>query len=169
MTNGETNWKTAAELMAELQADPAFRRRQRERKQRLNALEQDVARSEAPVVAELHNAGFPVQSLDTLAAQYAPLPNEIVQILLHWVGQATDPKMAEWLIRPLAAAKEPFDGRPLVDCFQQTSDEHVRWIIANTIATGRPYGIDAWLATQMRDPYWNETFRKLGLEDSGPA
>lgn len=82
--------KTAAELLAELNSDPAFVARQREREdQRLRDVE-GMRSIAAPVIAELAALGFEVASIDELrqsGVNYAGA----VPVLLKWLRVISDP------------------------------------------------------------------------------
>jgi hypothetical protein len=67
-------------------------------------------------------------------------------VLLAWLPRVQDDRIKESLIRALGAAKEPYDGAPLVRCFLEDMSGTLRWPIANTIAESRPFGVADWLA-----------------------
>jgi hypothetical protein len=155
---------TAAELMAKLQGDPAFRSREtardRKRQERQDAYDRELA----PFLAELNRRGFPGASLNEIVEKHSPFAPSAIEVLLSSLSEISHPRMLESVIRALGAAKEPFDGRQLAACFDAADDEALKWAIANTIALVRPHSIDDWMTHILKNPYWNETFRGLGLE-----
>ncbi len=92
---------TAAELQARLQADPEFMARKRERDL---ALAERVARhreEQAPIVAELRQAGINVDRLPDLIMRSVPYPAAIPVLLRHLVMPYSDATL-ETLARILA-------------------------------------------------------------------
>src|SRR5260221_2924383 len=139
------NWKTAGEIMAELNSNPEFVRRKAEKEKRRVEREKRFAALERPILDAIGARGFEAASITDLIEKYSPLPAEIVDVLLEGVEQATDAKLLEWLVRALAVAGQPFDGRPLVNCYETFKDDNLRWVITNTIACAKPHSIDEWI------------------------
>lgn len=155
---------TAAELMAKLQSDTTFRSREAERERKRQEQQDAYDRTFAPFLAELHRRGFEGASPHEIVQKYGPLPKSAVDVLLSSLTKLSEPRILESVVRALGASKESFDGRQLAACFDATSDEALKWAIANTIALVRPHSIDDWLAQILENPYWEETFRGLGLK-----
>jgi len=136
--------KTAAELMTELEADPAFREARAQRETE-HAVRVDAYRRAAePVMQDLQAIGIPVTSVDDLLRSWVPLSNEIAHVLLGHLAVSSFEPLQESLVRALAAA-QPFPGRILVDLFEATPSENLKWVIANTMAMARPLGTSDWL------------------------
>ena len=93
-----------------------------------------------------------------------PGTDEIVDEFLKGVENSTDLRFLETLIRGLGAAARPFDGRPLIKCYDTFKDDNLRWVIANTIALARPHSIDNWLEDALRNPVLGKTLRELGID-----
>jgi len=160
---GRDNTITAAELLARLSRDPEYRDREA-RQAREEAL--NVARSQklaAPILRDLSAIGVTPSSLDRLAHEYAPLSDDVVKVLLNWIPRATDPDIQESLIRPLGATGVSFNGEPLIEAFENTRSEGLRWAIANTIAEARPMGITDWLLGAVQDPAYGDDRQMLAL------
>lgn len=155
--------QTAAELMAELQADPAFQAREAAAAQKRQAREQERTRLYAPLLSALDEIGIHGPSLQEVVQRFAPLPNRAVEILLAGLVDLDDPRAKETVIRALGAAKQPFDGRSLVDCYARTDDEGLKFAILNTIALARPHSIDEWLSA-MEHTSAGETLRNLAID-----
>ena len=145
------HWQTAADFMAELQADPQFQRQQAEKDRKLAEREAAVAAVVRPIMDDLQNAGITAESIEDMTQRYAPLAPQIVQVLLGWLPRVQDDRVKESLIRSLGAAGEPFDGKPLVECFSHDSSDTLRWPIANTMAETRPLGVADWLAEAVKN------------------
>jgi hypothetical protein len=154
---------TAAELLARLNRNPKYREREvnRAREEALN-----VARSQklgAPILQDLGAIGVTPSSLDRLAHEYAPFSEDVVKVLLNWIPRAMDPDIQESLIRSLGAAAVRFDGRPLIEAFENTRSDGLRWAIANTIAEARPTGLTNWLVGAVQDPSYGDARQMLCL------
>jgi hypothetical protein len=137
--------KTAEQLMSELQSDPTFRKREEERDQRRLQRELEYARILAPILRKLADIGYKAASMEGLVDAFAPLPPPAVEILLSSLANVVDERLKESIVRALGAAEQPFDGTPLVECFDGTSDEGLKFAVLNTIAFVKPYSIDHWL------------------------
>ena len=94
----------------------------------------------------------------------APLPVDAIEILRSALPQLDDAGLKESVVRAMGTAKQPFDGRPLVTCFQQTNDEGLKFAILNTIALATPYSIDDGLA-RIRNTTQGETLRNRSIQE----
>jgi hypothetical protein len=158
-------WKSAQELMAELNSNPDFVRRTTDKEQRRNEREQHYRAMERSILDELGARGIDAPSIADAVKKYSPLPDEVVNVFLTGVETTADLKVLETLIRGLGAAAHPFDGRPLAKCYDSCNDENLRWVIANTIALARPHSISDWLQDALRrDPGLGKTIRELGID-----
>lgn len=141
----KNDWVSAADLMAELQADPEFvaqdLRREQDRLQRQTRIDGLLR----PVLEDLKAAGIVVNNFDDLVPAYAPLPPLVVEVLLDWIDRTEDEDVLESLIRALAATEDPYDGVPLAKAFDRVGSDSVRWAIGNTLARTSPTGIERWL------------------------
>jgi hypothetical protein len=153
---------TAAELMAKLDKDSQFQElrsaKEERRRHRQDAFDLQIA----PYVSMLNCQGVCGDSIQHIAEENAPLSNSAVDILLLALMELDEPRVLETIVRALAAAKAPFDGRPLVKCFESTRDEALKWAIANTIACNHPLYVDEWVKKLCENPYWKKTLRGLG-------
>lgn len=154
---------TAAELMSQLQNDAQFQEREAQREARRHDRKQLHLRLFAPLLAELRTLGYEGESLETMLPAYCPLPDDFVTTLLAFLPKESEARVCEQVVRALGAATNPFDGRPLVQCFESTNDESLKWAIVNTIALTRPRSIDNWLASLCNSSaHWKVVFEKLG-------
>lgn len=157
--------RTAAELMAELEADPRFQAKEAENKKKRQARHDYFFRLEAPIVQELASRGLAGPTLDEMIEKQPRVPQAAVDVLLSWLGRVTEPRLAETLVRWLGSARTRFDGHPLAASFDATSDEALKWAIMNTIAMVRPFGIEKWLSNKLKVGYWRDTFQALVAEN----
>jgi len=114
---------TAAELMAELNADPKFvaaREKEEEERQRRHA---EYRKAEAPLVKELHAAGFAVDTAWDLVNTTAPYP-EALSILLEHLGRPYPGPVLEGIARALAVPEARFGWPVLIARYQ--SERNVR-------------------------------------------
>lgn len=103
--------KSAAELMAELNADPDYvaRIRQRERQQTENL--DNYRRAAEPVVRELVASGFKVQSVGELRQSGAEYPTA-VPILVRWLPRIENEQVKEDIVRTLSVPWAAPDAGP---------------------------------------------------------
>lgn len=160
----EKKWKTAQELMAELNSNPDFLRRKAEKEQRRKEREEHFGSLECPILDKLRTSGFDAPSITEVVKRFSPLPDEIVDVFINGVENSADVKLLESLIRGLGAATNPFDGRPLVKCYENFNDDNLRWVIANTIVLARPHSIDDWIEEALHNPVLGKTLRELGID-----
>lgn len=168
MSNND--WKTADELMSELESNPDFVRRQAEKDQRRKARAERVAAQERPILERLRALGFDLSEVSEAAGKYAPLPDKFVEVLLDAVRQYAEVKeytysnVLQMVIRALGAAARPFDGRLLVECYEKNNDPTIRWVICNTIALMRPHHIDDWIEKALANPQIAKSLREVGFK-----
>jgi HEAT repeat protein len=129
--------KSAAELMVELNADPDYVARMRQR-ERLRAEEgADYQRVLAPVLKDLEAIGFNLRSLDELRRGAVDYP-AAVPILLGWLAKTENLDLKEDIVRTLSL---PWVAEDVAKAFnseiQRTdipSSDGLRWAIANGLA-----------------------------------
>jgi hypothetical protein len=155
---------TAGQLMNELENDPEFLKQRAERTVRRNQRRKAMFDDERPILERLKYAGFEVESLEEIAPKFAPLPDVLVETLLDCLPLCEHDRNREWVIRSLGAAKDRFDGRPLISSYKSTYDEGVRFAVLNTIAMTKPHSIDTWLEAARSDPYLHTELKRLGYQ-----
>jgi HEAT repeat protein len=158
---------TAAEFAAELEKDPAYQAKLAKQRERASQIEA----TERLVLNELAAVGFSVDSLADLRLHHLPLPPEIVSVLLTWLPRLEEPAVQEAIARDLAQVQEPFDVTPLLELFERTASESVRWAIANTIAELRPLDSRDWVirALERRDFGRSREMLPLALARIAPS
>ena len=93
--------ETAAELMARLQADPAFRQRQAEKAEKQLANAARFRANEAPLLNDFEKAGWRLESVWDLVNTSKPYP-ELVSILLSHLSRPYLDRVREGIARALA-------------------------------------------------------------------
>lgn len=156
--------RTAGELLAELERDPEYLRRRAAKDEAFRRIQDHCDEIFRSIPAQLKVAGFPADSLEDLVREIAPMPERVVAILLRHLEDCPEERIQESLVRSLGAAKDSFDGRPLIARFDSTSNEGLRFAILNTIALVRPHSIDNWLERARQNEYLRETLANLGYQ-----
>ena len=125
---------TAAELMAELQRDPAFHARAQEKERAHQARVAVNREAAAPVVEELVAAGFRVNELAELRRLNYPAA---IPILLAWLPKVQNIDVKQDIVRCLSVPyAKPFAAAPLIDEFRRADDGNPlgpRWVIGNAL------------------------------------
>lgn len=101
MVNSMTEVVSAAELMARLQADPDFRRKQAEKTARRSANVARLKVEETPLLKDLEVAGWKVDSVWDLVITSKPYPTAIPVLLAHLKRPYSD-RIREGIARALA-------------------------------------------------------------------
>ena len=109
--------KTAAELMAELQADPQYVAEQQRRDEELARKAAEWRAAEAPLIAELRAAGFEVESAWDLVNTSTPYPKAL-PILLEHLERSYPDRVREGIARALAVRDAKFGWRRLVRLYR---------------------------------------------------
>jgi hypothetical protein len=113
--------QTAAELMAELNADPDFLLRQRERNEARQRQEADLRLAQQPLLDELRSVGLAVHSVWDLVNTTNPYPQAIPILLKHLQLPYPD-RVREGIARALAVPEARSGWQILVDQFQRDED-----------------------------------------------
>lgn len=157
--------ETAQEFLARLERDPAFARRQAQKK--ACVLDQ-AAKSElafGPTVQQLNQIGFSGKTIDEIVRSHSPLPHSATTVLLAALPLLADPRDCEAVVRAIGCSGDPYDGRPLTSLFDATSDESLKWAVVNTIAISRPSNIESWLARIGQ--HWRQMLEDLSQPNAG--
>lgn len=154
---------TAGELMARLEKDPEYQARMAAEEKEMAEKKAKLRELQKPVFEDLQRIGVVASSLPDLIHKYAPLPKEIVQILLKWVPVAEDEDIQEWLVRALAGTRVKYDGSALIELFEKTQSETLRWVIANTLESARPLNVTEWVIDAVMNPSYGDAREMLAL------
>lgn len=136
---GQKDWKTADELMADLEQKPEFVDRQQ---QTMAAREENRRRygeAASGLLRDLETAGFTIETLAQLR-QRGVGDRRAVPVLVEWLPRVTYLPLKRDLIATLGSAwARPAAARPLVEEFQRvdpvedTADTSVRWSIGDAL------------------------------------
>lgn len=122
--------KTAAELLAELEKDPAYRQRQAEEARATEQRRRFRLEAERPIVQELRGAGLPLQSVWDLVQRresYQPA----IPILVKHLQQSYPSKVREGMARALATPQlTDTEWHLIMTLFRNEDDSEVKWALA---------------------------------------
>ena len=142
---------TAAELMAELQDNPEYLRSKEIAEQKRLQINDEILFEVKPILQELDAEGFSVENVDQLILKYAPIPKQIVNILMPWLLKIKNKNLLEMIVRAIGTTREKYNGVFLTQLFEQSESEILQWTISNTIAESRPENIENWLFNKIND------------------
>ena len=141
--------KTAADLVAELEREPAWRAERDRRERELAERAERLRAEERELVAELREAGYAVESVYDLVNDtphpflerhfVGPYPRAYPILVRHLAHSYSRP-IREGVIRALTVR----DGGSAVEEallaeFDRESDPQLRWVLANALRTAMPY------------------------------
>jgi HEAT repeat protein len=126
--------KTAADLRAELQEQPAFAARERELNERAARSSQEYDQAAAPVLVDLGEAGFAVGRVSELYQKRMNYESA-VPVLMRWLPVVSDPRVKESIVRALSV---PFAraAAPLLATEYRRADSSsaaLKWAIGNAL------------------------------------
>lgn len=142
--------KSAADFLAELNADPESVARRAEAQDAAVLRDAEVASILRPLLDRLRESGYAVGSIDDLASKYAPLPAKVVEVILDWLGEAPTSPALEPVVRALGASTVEFSGESLVWQYRNATSDALKYAVANTMAQARVRGIASWLVDTLR-------------------
>jgi hypothetical protein len=156
--------ETAKEIVDRLLNNPEYCEMMKEKKLRRSIRNQDLENIERPIIQELERSGVHAEDISDLISKYAPLPPEIVKILLSWISKIEQDNVLDMLVRALAAPAEPYDGSPLVRLFEATNSLYgLRWVIGNTIECAVPTNITEWVVNAVQNTSYGGDRSRLCL------
>jgi len=138
MSASESNERslTAAELMAKLQQDPDYLARIQQAEQRQQASAQEHKLAASPIVRELKEAGFAVESIDELRRSGVSYKGAI-NVLLKWIPLTENVGVKESIVRALSVPwAKPTAARPLLGEFRTApaaTASGLKWAIGNAL------------------------------------
>jgi hypothetical protein len=126
----------AADLMNKLLQDPEYRAKAQESEKRRKVLKDEHRLAAWPVIQELKQAGFEIESIDELRRSghsYKPA----IRVLLNWLPRIQNPGVKESIVRALSVPwARPAAARPLICAFQavpSTDSSALKWAIGNAL------------------------------------
>ena len=126
---------TAAKLLQELNSDPEWVARDREREASREAFSARIREEARPVLEDLAKVGFPVRSVYDLVNTSSPYP-EAIPILLEHLGQPYHPRIREGLARALTVREAQGAVPQLIEAFRQDPDVSLngpKWALGNAL------------------------------------
>jgi hypothetical protein len=126
--------KTAADLIGELEADPAYIGKQEQRDREFSRREALQREAEAPLVKDLRSAGFDVDSAWDLVNTSKPYP-EALPILVQHLNRPYPSRIREGIARALAVPDAAFARESLIRLYRnERADSDAKVGIAVAIA-----------------------------------
>jgi hypothetical protein len=128
----EKDTKTAAELMAELSADPRYLARQVEQEEDRQRRVAEWREAERPLIEELRQGGLAVNSVWDLVNTSKPYPGAI-PVLLDHLQRLYPARVREGIARALAVPEARRGWNVLLDSFLQEEDQTAqgpKWALA---------------------------------------
>ena len=120
--------------MAEMSADPAFRRRDAERLGGQKKYAREFRTAEVPVMKALRAAGITVEGLDDLRTSGTEY-RHAVPVLVEWMEKAAHPGVREAIVRALSVPWADGAVPALLREFVKPGlDADYRWVIGNALA-----------------------------------
>lgn len=127
---------TASELMNRLNSDPEWVRRQQERESARKAMESQLTAEEAPILADLANAGYSVNSVWDFVNTKLSYPTAIPVLCKH-LKLPYHPKIREGIARALTVKEaRGIAGYEVLDELKRRANEspdEARWMLANAL------------------------------------
>ena len=140
---------TAAELMAELEADPEWVARRDAKERELEEHRKVCAADERCLVREIRDAGYDIDSVwdlvnntphPVLERRFLGEYPDAYPILVRHLSVPHRKEIREGLIRALTVKDGGTEVEStLLQCFHSETDENMRWVIANALRTAMPY------------------------------
>lgn len=144
---------TAGELLKELEGDPDYQRRKREREEARTQRSRFLDRAEAPLVRELHKVGVQVESVWDLVNTREPYPKAIPVLMEHLEEGGYPPVIREGIARALAVpVLDPEDWDILLTCFREESDDQAKFALALALKANAVQDHREQLLELVRDP-----------------
>jgi len=126
---------TAGEVLAHLEQDPAYLKREIERERRWEVNSQRYDAAAASLIQELKAVGYDVEAVGELRMRRDKYTTAI-PVLLHWLPRVEYAPLKDDIIRSLSAAWAK-QARPfLLELFRTTADDSGdagRWVIGNAL------------------------------------
>jgi HEAT repeat protein len=150
---------TAAELTAQLEADPEWVRKRRERARVHGERLEQNRRDSKPLREELAAAGFEVSSVAEL---YNSQMNyeKAIPLLLRWLPKIENPDIKESVVRALTVDWARPQAAPiLIEEFRRVTDPSgtgLRWAIGNALATVADDSVFGEVAELAEDRRWGK-------------
>ena len=150
---------TAAEFMAQLRGDAEYQAKIDAQAAQTAQIEE----AERAAMMRLAAQGYAANSLNELVERYAPMPGPLADALVDLLSSVDHPNVREGVVRALGATLAGFNVRPLLELFEQTPSDSLRWAIANTLAEARPSDVASWALQAVQDVRYGKAREMLAL------
>lgn len=156
---------TAAELMARLQADPEWVRKNAEREASQRAavekLRSELRPEQEPLLHDLGIAGYELSSVWDLVNLGSPYRAAIPVLLAH-LASAQHPVLRNGIARALAVQEaEGIAAGPVIDALKVEKDPEVRWALANTLTIVAAKNNASQIAALVESPEYADVRERL--------
>jgi hypothetical protein len=149
--------------MAELQKDPEYAARMRQREEQQRANTENYSRAAEPVLKELRARGFRVNTIGELRQSKKDY-RAAVPILLRWLSRISDLLVKEDIVRTLSVPwAKPAAGPALIEEFRRAENDEIRWAIANGLAVIADDGVFGELMQLVKDKRYGKPREMLAL------
>jgi hypothetical protein len=141
----------AIDFMKKLEQDPKYKEMQKGKDEETKNKIAELKIITAPFIEELNNNGFTEIKVPSDLVQLKKVDRKLSELLLKWIPKIDNKYCSqEMFIRALAKADQPFDGRLLIDLFENKEySSSFKWAIANTIASAKVENILEWLQKKL--------------------
>jgi len=153
--------KTAAELMAELQNDPAWVQQNADREAKRAAAELRFRAEEEPMIADLAKVGSEVGSVWDLVNTNMSYPAAI-PILLDHLRRPYHERIRNGIIRALTVKEaKGVASDDILDELQRETDEENRWALANALTVVADRADRQAIQALLDDPAYMDVSERL--------
>jgi hypothetical protein len=135
------------------QEDPKYQNDHQRRHEAIAKRKEQLKVEEAEFIAAWRSHGFPeIEFLDEIKGLKERLSVEQVNFILKWIPKVEDTfGSQEFLVRALILASKSFDGRILMELFDDpNSSFNLKWAIGNTMASVKVLNITDWLISKFK-------------------
>lgn len=157
---------TASELMGELQQAADFALQRQRRNEQLEALRAEAERAAAPILTDLLQSGFAVESIADLYTKKIDY-KEAIPLLIQWLPKVSNSNIKESIVRALSVRwARPIAAAPLIKEFRAASDlkgDGIKWAIANALSVVADGSVLESLVSLVRDKRHGKSREMLAL------
>lgn len=154
--------RTAAEFMAELQANPEWVAQNAAREAKRAAAKAQFRIEEEPIIADLAAAGFEVDSVWDLVNTNRSYPTTI-PVLLDHLRRSYHARIREGIIRALTVKEaKGIAGGDLLNELRQETESENRWALANALTVVAERDDVPALQALLDDPAYADVSERLG-------
>ncbi|MCG2618155.1 hypothetical protein LZZ85_27895 [Terrimonas sp. NA20] len=140
----------AIDFMNQLQKNPEYIEMQKQKEREMQLKLAEIKNIEASFINDLQANGFDIQASGDLL-KLKKVDAKLAELLLMWLPKISDKHNSQqMLVRALAIAEKPFNGKILMQLFDsEESSDGLKWAIGNTIASASVLNIEGWLEAKL--------------------